>query len=287
MTRRVVVLGAAGQLGRQLTAAFARRDDIVVALSRRDLDLVDPAAPDRVVALRPDVVVNAAAWTDVDGCARDPGRAMLLNATAPGDIAVRTIGAGASFVQISTNEVFDGEGVEPYDESAAPTPINPYGASKRAGEVAVAAAGASHLIVRTAWIFGPGGNNFPRKILRAAEAARARGEPVRVVADELGNPTWAPTLAEAIVHATSIGVRGVLHLAGEPAASRFEWARVLLAPLANLEIAPISRTEFARASAAPARAVLAMERARGYGIAPLEWRTASRAYMDDLLGAAS
>jgi dTDP-4-dehydrorhamnose reductase len=282
MTRRIVVTGARGQLGRQLVIAFEREGDTVIGLDHADLELGDSDAPRRLARLAADVIVNSAAWTDVDGCARDPQRAMELNGEAPGRLAAATGGATA-FVQISTNEVFDGERAEPYDEEAAPHPINPYGASKLAGEQLVASATPDHLIVRTAWIFGPGGTNFPSRILAAGLRARERGEPLRVVADEHGNPTWAPGLARSIVAAVRSGLRGVLHLAGEPATSRHEWARTILEGLPDLEVVPITRAEFARSSTAPARAVLATARAASIGIPTIGWRAPSRQYAATLL----
>ncbi len=190
--RRTAITGAVGQLGTELVRAFAAAGDEVLALARPEFDITRPADLKRLTAWRPDVVVNSAAWTDVDGCARDPERAMRINGEAAGAVAAAGAAAGALSVQISTNEVFDGELDRPYAEDDEPSPINPYGASKLAGERAVATANPRHLIVRTAWLFGPRGTNFVTKILAAAERARAAGEPLRVVDDEWGNPTWTP-----------------------------------------------------------------------------------------------
>ena len=280
--RRVVVTGARGQLGRQLVTAFEEAGDTVIALDHAGLDLSDPEAPRRLAELAADVIVNSAAWTDVDGCARDPERAMELNGAAPGRLAA-AVTRGAAFVQISTNEVFDGERDAPYDEEAAPNPINPYGASKLAGERAVVAANANHLIVRTAWIFGPGGTNFPSRILAAALRVLDLGAPLRIVADERGNPTWAPDLARAIVGALNAGAHGVLHLAGEPPTSRYDWAMAALEGISDLEVTPITRAEFARSSTAPARAVLATGRAVSLGIALMDWRPPTQRYAEELL----
>ena len=282
----VVVTGAGGQLGRQLVAAFAHAGHWVIGLDRAALDIGDPAAATRLGRYKPAVVVNAAAWTDVDGSARDPERAMELNGAAAGRLARAAADAGALFVQVSTNEVFDGQAAEPYVEDAPTAPINPYAASKLAGEQAVVDAGGEHLIVRTAWVFGPGGTNFPSRILRAALGARERGEALRVVADELGNPTWAPDLAQRIVAAVAKALRGVLHLAGEPPTSRFDWAQLILHDLVGLELRAITQAEYQRASAVPPRAVLDMARARAAGLEPMDWRPATTSYAADLLRAA-
>ena len=166
---RVVVTGAGGQLGRQLVTAFAAAGWQATGLSHGQLDISDRATlSEEMDGLRPDVVINAAAWTDVDGCARDPERALAVNGSAAGLVAEAAAEVDAVIVQISTNEVFDGQHLARYAEDDEPRPINPYGASKLAGERLVSAANARHLIVRTAWIFGPGGRNFPSKILEAA-----------------------------------------------------------------------------------------------------------------------
>jgi dTDP-4-dehydrorhamnose reductase len=283
---RVAITGAGGQLGRQLVAAFAASGE-VVPLSRDELDLADPEAGRRLADARPDVVMNAAAWTDVDGCAADPDRAMELNGAAPGRLAAAAAGSGALFVQVSTNEVFDGESSSPYDEDAEPRPINPYGASKLAGERAVAAAAPRHLIVRTAWLFGPGSRNFATKILAAARAADERGEAIRVVDDEHGNPTWTPALAEAIVAAVTLAARGaappILHLAGEPATTRFGWAERILELHGNLRPPdPVAGSAFSRPSKVPPRAVLSTERAARLGLPRIDWQAVLPAYVASL-----
>ncbi len=285
MSARVVITGAPGQLGRELVRAFARAGNEVVGLGHAELELADPDAGSVIASLQPDIVVNAAAWTDVDGCARDQQRAMLLNGVAPGRLAGGAARSGALFVQISSNEVFDGEGDRAYSEEDRPNPINPYGASKLAGEQAVAEASPRHLIVRTAWLFGPGGGNFLTKIVAASDQAAERGEHLRVVADEWGNPTWAPALAAAIEELVTEGVSGrIVHLAGEPAASRLEWARVALdAARPGTVIEPTTLAAFTRASRVPARAVLKPTD----GLARLSWSDETRACALTLSRAAS
>lgn len=279
---RVVVTGSGGQLGRQLVAAFGGSFD-VIELDHAGLDLADPEAGRTIADARPDIVVNAAAWTDVDGCARDPERALELNGRAAGRLAAAT---DALFVQISTNEVFDGTADAPYVETDAPNPINPYGASKLAGEQAVSRATPRHLIVRTAWLFGPGGRNFVTKILEVARSAAADGTPARVVDDEWGNPTWTPALAHTIVAAVALpdGARpSILHLAGEPPVSRFGWAERAIGLAGALPAPePVPGSTFTRASRVPPRAVLATDRAAGLGLPTIDWETPLAGYLASL-----
>jgi dTDP-4-dehydrorhamnose reductase len=278
--RRVAITGAAGQLGRELVRAFRAAGDEVAELTRPEFDLSDVEASAVLLGdLRPDVLINAAAWTDVDGCARDPERAMELNGDAPARLAALTRPWQPLFIQISTNEVFDGLAELPYAEDAPTAPLNPYGKSKLAAERGVAAATPAHLLIRTAWLFGPDGRNFVSKILTAAEGARDRGETLRVVDDEWGNPTWTPALAQAIVHAVArapeAGIR-LLHLAGSPAATRHGWAARALEGMEHApKLATMALAEYARPSRVPPRAVLGTALARSLGIRPIVWQEAT------------
>lgn len=275
MLQRVAVTGAAGRLGRQLVRAFERSDYEVLPLSRPRFDISREADLARIVQWQPAVVVNAAAWTDVDGCARDPGRAELVNGRAAGAVAAAAARADALIVQISTNEVFDGDRDGGYGEDDEPRPVNAYGASKLLGERLTAQANPRHLIVRTAWLFGPSGGSFATKILAAAEEALRAGRALSVVSDEWGNPTWSPSLADSIVTALAdedLARPGILHLAGSPPVSRHGWAQVLVdAAGIPVRLEPIVSSQFHRASRPPLRAVLRTVRS---GAAKLwdDWR---------------
>lgn len=267
-------------MGSELVRAYRAAGDEVLPLARPEIDLEQPDSLEVIASWRPDIVVNTAAWTDVDGCARDPQRAMRLNAIAAGDVATVARRAGALSVQVSTNEVFDGSERHPYREIDRPAPINPYGVSKLAGEEAVAVANPRRIIVRTSWLFSAGPRTFPARIRAAAERALAAHAPLRVVADELGNPTWAADLARAIVHVSGPGLGGdvppILHVAGWPPASRMEWAVMALADLeGELSIEPITLDEYPRPGRVPPRAVLDVGLARTLGVAPSDWRTAT------------
>ena len=224
---RVAVTGSGGRLGRALVGAFADAPFTGLAgptgWTRADYDLDDLAAPPGLIARdRPEVVVHAAAWTDVDGCARDPERARIRNGDATGTLARACVAAGVDLVVVSTNEVFDGARTDGrgYRSGDPTAPANPYGASKLAGELAareayasVSPGGPSLAIVRTAWLYGPPGSDFPDKIIRAAVRVRAAAEVLKVVGDEFGSPTSAADLAEAIVELVGSGeIGGIRHL---------------------------------------------------------------------------
>jgi len=273
MARRVAITGAGGQLGQELVRAFTAAGHEVIELARPGFDIMDPGHVERLTSLRPDVVVNSAAWTDVDGCAREPERAMAINGEAAGAIARAAADAGAVMVQISTNEVFDGSLDRPYAEEDAPNPINPYGASKLRGEELVALTAPRHLIVRTAWLYG-GPASFPSKIRAAAARMQLERRPLRVVADEFGNPTHVAWLASAVERLVGRddAAPGVWHLAGVPPVSRLEWAEAVLGDLA-IRLEPIESSEYPRASRVPLRAVLDVSRAGGLGLlAGGDWR---------------
>lgn len=218
---------------------------------------------------RPDVVVHAAAWSDVDGCALDPDLAMLRNGRATGVVAEACAVRGLDLLAVSTNEVFDGRRADrvPYGPGDPPAPGNAYGASKLEGEQAAAEAfdrvGRGTLgIARTAWLFGAPGRDFPSRILDAAERAIVSGEPLRLVADEWGTPTYVHDLAEAIVELIaedSIG--GIHHLVNAGTATRADWARDVLAraggSVAGVATVDVPSTTWQRPSVPPAWGVLA------------------------------
>jgi dTDP-4-dehydrorhamnose reductase len=269
----VAITGAGGQLGVELVRVFSTLGDNVLGLQRPYFDITRPPDMADLVDFRPEVVINAAAWTDVDGCARDPSRATLINGEAAGSIAAAAEKTAAIAVQISTNEVFDGEREEPYTEEDVPRPGNAYGESKLAGERAVRAATDRHVIVRTAWLYG-GGVSFPAKIRAAAERARNEDRPLKVVADEFGNPTPADALAERIADLISMwqehATPHVIHLAGEPPTTRYDWARRILGDSVTIE--PIRQEDYPRPSRPPRKAVLATSLAVSLGVKPIMWQ---------------
>jgi len=205
---RILLTGAGGQLGRALQVALERHQ--LIALERRELDITDPAAVREALRRhRPELVLNAAAYTRVDGAESEPEAAFAVNAEGPRHLAKASAAGGIALLHMSTDYVFDGTANCPYDESAPANPRSVYGASKLAGEQAVREHNPRHLIVRTAWLYHTVGHNFPTTMLALA----GRGE-VRVVDDQRGSPTYAPHLTAAIARLIESGAAGIYHLAG-------------------------------------------------------------------------
>jgi dTDP-4-dehydrorhamnose reductase len=283
----VAVTGAAGRLGRAMIAELDRRGIASLGWTRPDYDLDDGDCAARLIARdRPRTVIHCAAWTDVDGCARDPDLAHRRNALAVESLASACAAGGIELVLISTNEVFDGARSDGagYTETDELNPINAYGASKLAGEQAALrayepAAAGDLFIVRTAWLYGPPGNDFPTKILAAAQRL-APGAALRVVTDEIGSPTFTPDLARAVIELADVAPAGVYHLAASGSASRFELAQEVLEQcLPGTPMQEISASEFVRASAPPPWAVLDCTRAAGFGVVIRPWQDALREYL--------
>ena len=254
---RVLVTGAGGMLGRDLTAAAA--DAEIVALTREDLDIRDAtAAAGAVAAARPEVVINCAAWTDVDGAEREEAAALAVNGDGAGNLALAANAAGARLIHVSTDYVFDGTARTPYVESDEPAPRGAYGRTKLAGERAVLAAPGAHAVVRTAGLFGPHGRNFVATMLGLARQGR---EEVAVVTDQVGCPTFTGHLAVKLLDLARGGGSGIFHEAGAGRCSWFEFARAIFAH-AGLEVrvTPTTSAEFVRPAARPAWSVLASER---------------------------
>ncbi len=277
----IVVTGSRGRLGRALLATSPRP---IHGWDRPLLDLDEPASVARLVARdAPALVIHAAAMTNVDQAARDPHGAMRRNAETTGVLAGACREAGAGLLLVSTNEVFDGErrDGQGYREDDAPAPGNPYGRSKLAAERAALSAYADTeglWIVRTAWLFGPPGGDFPDKITAAAD--RVAPAPLPVVIDEVGCPTYTLDLARAI-HALVERTRGgAYHLVNSGHASRFEWARAVLdARRPGHELRPITRAEYERPSRPPAWGVLDTSRAAAVGVELRPWQAALAEYL--------
>lgn len=287
----ILVTGRYGQVGWELQRTLLPLGRIV-AVDQQDLDLADPAAIRRMLeALRPDVIVNPAAYTAVDKAESEPGLAHAVNAEAPALLAQWAARQGALMIHYSTDYVFDGAKAAPYVETDPAGPLGVYGRSKRAGEEAVLASGADHLIFRTSWVYGARGANFLRTILRLA----AEREELRIVADQIGAPTWSRLLAEA----TSLAVRqalaerrhgrfksGLFHLACAGETSWHGFASAIVEGRQGLRVkavTPITTADYPTPAQRPANSRLdtGAFRAR-FGLALPDWRDCLKLCLEEL-----
>lgn len=280
---RVLVLGSEGMLGRELMALFHKRlgegvDRSLVGWDIGELDIRDrEAVSNALEKLEPSVVVNAAAYTDVDGCETNVELGMTVNGKAAGHIAQVCAEIGAVLVHFGTDFIFDGRNDRPYRPDDPANPLSVYGRSKWEGEQAVRSAGGHHLIVRTSWLFGPFGHNFVEAILGQAQ----RGEPLKVVSDESGRPTLASDLTEAVVRLLDVGARETVHFANAGQCSWFEFAREIVAQSGlDVPVTPISSDELNRAARRPPFSVLDTSRYTELtGHTPAAWPEALRRYI--------
>ncbi len=270
MTRYLLV-GARGLLGRELLDLLEGRE--VSAPTRAELDVADATAVADAVAGH-DVVINAAGYTDVDRAEADEHSARLANAIGPGHLASACARSGARFVHVSTDYVFDGTAEQPYAEDAPTRPLSAYGRTKVEGEHLVSAGNPDAPILRTAWLYGEYKPGFASAMLRLD----GEGEEVRVVDDQVGQPTWARDVAGRIVEVADRNIPGgIYHATNTGHATRFEFARELfrLAGLDPERIRPASSADFPRPAPRPAYSVLGQDAWQRAGLAPLRtWRDA-------------
>jgi dTDP-4-dehydrorhamnose reductase len=275
---RVLITGGQGQLGRCLRQALAQRPHAAVTVwELADHDISDPAAAQWVAELAPDVVINAAAWTNVDGAEANPQAAYAANTLAPKYLAEGCAACGAALLQVSTNEVFRGQpGVFYREYDPTDGGGSAYARSKLAAERAVAQLLNRFYIVRIAWLFGPGGSNFPTKIAGAAD----RTGSLRVVDDEWGNPTYAPDVAEAMVQLVESGRYGIYHLVNDGWCSRYDLACAVLqeSGRGHVPITAIKSGEWQRPTNPPPHAVLLNEAGAALGIRLRPWQEAVAEY---------
>ncbi len=268
---KILLTGHKGQLGRTLLPLLAEHEVQGMDLPEHDItDREDVTA--LVHKVRPDLILHPAAMTDVDGCARDPQAAYRVNGMGTQNLALAAAEIDTEMLYVSTNEVFDGAASTPYHEWAARRPANPYGRSKLAGEWYTQNLLTRFYIVRTAWLYAEGGRNFPHKIIQLADERGA----LRVVTDEVGNPTYVKDLAAAIVQLIQTHAYGIYHLVNEGAASRYDFAREILRLSGReaIPIEPITSDAFARASTPPPYAPMLNHAAAALGIRLRPWQAA-------------
>jgi dTDP-4-dehydrorhamnose reductase len=269
---RILVAGATGKLGSQLVETLSK-GHTVLGFGSSELDIQNFNAVMTAISREsPQLVINAAAWTDVDGCALDPAKAVTINGFGAQNLAIAAYESGAGIMQISSNEIFDGKARQPYREYDPAQPANAYGYSKYVGERGIIETNPRHYIVRASWIFAHQGKNFVQAIINAARA----NKPLRVVIDEVANPTYNNDLAAAIALLLEHGRYGTYHLPNEGTVSRYQFARYILdkTGFAKTPLAKISLHEWQRPSRPPAYSGLANTLARQAGIQMRDWHDA-------------
>jgi dTDP-4-dehydrorhamnose reductase len=248
---KVLITGAGGQLGRALSLVLTNHELIALGHAQLDIARFDEVR-EAVTATRPDIVINAAAYTNVDGAETDQDGAYRINALGPRNLAVVTAEEDIPILNLSTDYVFDGLGNRPYHEFDLTNPLSIYAKTKLAGEGTVASLNPRHYTVRTAWLYHSEGKNFPRTML-----AQAHREEVRVVSDQYGSPTYAPHLAKAIADLIETGAYGLYHFAGHGGASWFELTQKLYQMLGiKTSVRPVATSEFPRPAHRPRYSVL-------------------------------
>jgi len=277
---RVLVIGAAGQLGSEVSSRLAQDFDLISA-TRVDLDIADLEAARRFVQkAKPDVVINVAAYTDVDGCETNEERAFRVNAVGARNVAMSSHDAGAKLVHISTDYVFDGKKEISYVEHDSPNPLNVYGWSKLVGEQMVKEQNPRAFILRVAWLYGSRGKNFVNTML---SLAKERDE-LKVVDNQRGTPTFAGDVARQIERLIRTDRYGLYHCTSQGSCTWYEFAQEIfrLAPV-PVRLVPVTTAEFPRPARRPANSVLDnfMLRVEGLDIMP-EWRESLAGFLSGI-----
>jgi dTDP-4-dehydrorhamnose reductase len=275
---RILVLGAGGMLGSDLLKEW-QSDDLIPSGSGQ-ADIRHFAEVQKLVSkVRPDWIVLCAAYTDVDGCERNPELAFAVNGTGVENVARAAQSVAARIFLVSTDYVFDGLNTRPYEIDDAIAPLNVYGASKAAGEAALRNSACAWCIGRTSWLFGVRGPSFPQKILQAAET---RPE-LCVVNDQVGSPTYTRDLAGAIRDLVRKDARGITHITNEGICSWFDFAREILLQSGrqSVPVLPITTDQSARPARRPNYSVLSARSLHAYGVHLRPWQEALRAFLEE------
>lgn len=278
----ILITGGSGQLGCALKRLL--NEHCVTAVNQQECDIADAVQVEKLIfGDHLEIVINCAAYTNVDGCVSDYLKAYQTNAIGPMNLALACRKAGVRLVQVSTNEVFDGTLETGYEEWMPINPINRYGMSKAAGEFNVRSVLPEHYIVRTAWLYAPGGRNFVHAILKRAREVGS----LRVVTDEIGNPTSALDLAQAIVQLIETGQYGTYHFVNSGVCSRWEFANQILqaAKMESVKNEPILSSEFNRASTPPPFGALHNLNGASIGIELRPWQEAIADFVESELPA--
>ena len=275
---RWLVTGAGGMVGSDLAAELVERGEETRAPAKSDLDITNARAVASIIReAKPSIIVNCAAYTKVDKAEEEEAIANAVNGSSVEFLARAANDAGALFVQISTDFVFDGSKGAPYEINDPTHPLSAYGRSKRLGELAATHA-EKHLILRTSWLFGKNGPNFVEAIRNQINRGT---NPLRVVNDQRGRPTYTPHLANAIIRIANLGARGVVHYADSDECTWFDFASAINEELGStVSVVPITSDQIQRPAKRPAYSVLSTERyERVTGVRPESWREGLRDYL--------
>lgn len=277
---KVLILGATGLLGKALVREW--HDDEVLAMGSRDVDIRDTQKIHEIASdVRPDWIVMAAAYTDVDGCESHRELAFSVNRDGAIVVAKAANAVGASLIFLSSDYVFDGMKTSPYEVDDKRNPQGIYGRSKAEAEVALLEASPNCCIVRTSWVFGVGGKCFPDTILRLA----ANRPALDVVDDQRGCPTYTVDLARTLIQLCRKNASGIVHVTNAGDCTWFEFAReIIKAAVLATEIRPVSSEQMARPAPRPAYSVLSATSLRQYGIEMPGWKDALRRYLAERSG---
>ncbi len=273
---RVLVLGARGMLGTDLLSEW--QSDEIIPAGSAEADLRDSSQVNILVKkVLPDWIVLSAAYTDVDGCEKNPELAFAVNATGAKNVALAARDCNARVFFVSTDYVFDGNGTRPYEATDPVHPINTYGASKAAGELAIQENHSDWCVGRTSWLFGVHGPSFPEKILNAA---KTRPE-LSVVNDQTGSPTFTRDLARAIRDLVLKDARGIVHITNEGTCTWFDFAREILARSGrgSVPVHPISTDQSARPARRPNYSVLSPASLHAHGLRTRPWQDALDSFL--------
>ena len=301
--RKILLTGKSGQVGWELQRTLAPLGELI-ALGRQEMDLTDPDSITRVIRqIRPGLIVNAAGYTSVDNAEHEPDLAMTINGIAPGIMAEEAKQMNAALIHYSTDYVFDGSKKSPYNEQDKPNPLNVYGRTKLAGEQAIQAVGAPHIILRTSWVYGTRGKNFLLTILKLA---RERSE-LKIVEDQIGAPTWSRTLAEVTsqilaqhyspISQSSVSIMdisGLYHAVSGGMTSWHGFAKKILEiasshiPHSLPRLAPIPSMDYPAPAKRPPNSCLSCEKLkRTYGLVFPLWDKLLTQCLDDLVKAST
>ena len=271
---KLLITGAGGQLGQDCVRLMLDRHEIC-ALTSKQLNITDAETVQEVVAcVRPEVLINCAAYTAVDACERETNCCMAVNAQGAANVAAACAASGCRLIHISTDYVFDGSkpAPEPYTEEDAVGPVSAYGRSKLAGEQAIAERLENHLILRTAWLYGIGSRNFLKTMLRLALAAPQRT--IKVVNDQHGSLTWTMTLAQQIERLLDCGLTGIVHATAEGHGTWHEAAKQFLEAMqVEFSLVPCTTAEYPTPARRPANSILENSRLKEHGLNVMrDWR---------------